>query len=145
MRNDDDGLLAPQPGKAAHDRSFGFIVQICSTLIDDQHLRIPIKRSRDPQALPLATGNTVAAFPNDRIQSTRQRAYEVVNLGCSQSSPYLPVINVMVLNAERHIAADCIIQEVYILRHKTNVALPTADVLLQITAVYENSARRRNE
>jgi hypothetical protein len=80
-----------------------------------------------------------------RIQSARQRAHELLDLGSAQRLPHPLVVDFLIRQTEGYVAPNVVIHQIDVLSDVSDIALPRGNVVVQVAAVNQDSSRGRNE
>ena len=67
-----DGALAAQLRQHVDERALCVGIERTGRLVENQQRRLPVQRSRDAHALPLATAEIRAAFAQRFVDAARQ-------------------------------------------------------------------------
>ena len=109
MGDDDQREISAQGIDRLHDLFFCCIVQRARRLVEDQELRILIKRACDTDALPLSSREAHTAFPYGGVISRGERFDEVGKLGLARGLANASHVDVLLLAADRDILGEACI------------------------------------
>ena len=135
MRDHDQRLASVETVNGLHDLLFGLGVECRHRFVEDQHLGSPIERPRDRDALPLTTGQSHAAFADVRVHAVWQRVDELLQPCKSDHVRKAPLVDLGVTQPEADVAAQRVVDQEELLRHVSNLSLPSPERLLNVGAV----------
>src|SRR5688572_29176828 len=92
VSDDDDGNVLVERLDGFHHRAFGFVVECARCLVENDYVGLLVERACNTYALALTTGQTDAAFADDRLILLWPAFNQLADLGPSRTAAHaLPV------------------------------------------------------
>ena len=121
------------------------VVEVRRRFVEDEDARARVERSGEPDPLPLAAGEPYAALADDRLEAVRQGRDDVVEAGEPDRLDDALVVDLVAVPAERDVGAERVVDEVDVLGHVADRALPGLAALRERRPVDGHAAGIRLE
>jgi hypothetical protein len=122
--DDHDRAPTAEAGERVGEAPLGENIQGGYRLVQDEQLGIFVESARDAEALALAAREADAVLADGLRQARGQAGQPLVELCDGQDRGDSIEVDVSVLQAERHVARDRVVQQEDLLRHEADAAEP---------------------